>query len=617
MIYRKLKFLLYTLALFLICSVSFAENPDRITTYPPQKIMGFRGLDTISSAPLLQDGRAVFLKNVKLSPSYDLSKRYGYSAVNDSLDDWDLTSPAITGIFDARFSDGTNKTFAFVGNKIKYDDSSDWIEVGNWWASPTITAAQNNTFQCAMALNVAICTNDVDVPIKLSSTPTKAALDVSDLSDALTKVHAVAWFRNYLLLMNTVEGAVEKPTRFRWSDVGTIETYQDDNFVDIAELGGDEIIGGVELYGNYYLFFKKAIYKVTLVGGNDIFNFDKVIQGLGSVSRDSIQVVRMADNQSAVIFSTEDKKIMLFNGLVVQDIGQIIQPSLDNLNGARLQYAVSAYDGHSYYLAVSDGSATTNDIIYEYQVDIGEWTKHLDINANSLARVRNDNQTKTYFGNYNAFVYWMDDPDQVNDVDGALGSVDSYTTSNSETETGAYTIIDSGMTTGIYTGGTIKIVSGTGVGEERVILAHTLTSLTVVTTFIGTPDTTSRYSIGAIDAAYETKWFDLGDSTRKKNFKELFLWAKEASNNEVTISYSKDFGSTIDSSDKSLAPASGSLWDSALWDSGTWGSTGDKFYRIDMKGQGRFVNFKFDNNSIDESFKIYGYNIVSEALDVR
>lgn len=600
--------------------VAHADDPPKLISYPPQKIMGFRGLDTKSNAPLIEDGRASDLQNIKLSSSYDLKKRDGYDMINDvSLDDNDILTPvAINGMFDASFSNGTSFLIAFLDNKIKYNNSGIWTDIGNWWEAPTVTAGDNNTFVCTMALDTPICTNDVDVPIEINSTPTKSALDVSDLTDTLTKAKTVTWFRNYLIFANTYEASTERPTRFRWSNVGTTETWTDDDFNDIAELGGDEIIGMKELYGNLYIFLKNSIYKVTLVGGDDVFSFDKVLDGLGAVAKNSIQVVRVSSNQSAIIFFDEHKKVYLFTGLVAINIGELIQPTLDSLNATRLEYAVSAYDTESYYLSVSNGSNTTNNLLLEYQVEIGEWTKHTDINANAMARVDLDNLIKTYFGNYDSVIYWLADPDKKSDIDGATGVIDSVgTTSITSFITGGQVLVDLGLSSGSYSGATIKITSGTAAGEERVILFDTDTMLIVTTAFSTKPDSTSNYSIGAIDANYTTKWYDLGDSPRKKLFRELYFWASEASDNQVTVSYSKDFGTTVGSKEQSLAPSADSLWDTALWDQGIWGTTGDKFYKIPMGGRGRFVNLKFEEDTIDKSFKIYGYNIIADALDIR
>lgn len=604
---------------FFLISTVYAD-PVGLLNYPPSKIMGFRGLDTRSSEPLIADGRASDLLNVKLSKGFDVRQRYGYSVINDTLDDADLASPAITGIFDTLFSDGTSYTIAFIGNKIKYDNSGTWTEVSKSYGLPTITASADNQFQCIMALDKAVCTNDVDLPLTVDSTPTKAALDVSDLTDALTKVRTVIWYRNYLILGNTVEAATERPTRFRWSNVGTIETWTDDDFVDIATFAGDEIVGFFELYGELYIILTDSIWKASLVGGNDVFVFRKVIDGIGAASTHAIEVVHLSDNRTAAIFTDEIKRVLMFDGTSVLDIGLVIQPTLDNLNDSRLQYAVSSFDGQSYYLSISDGGQSTNDIVFEFQTEIGEWTKHSQIDANAFAQVKEtDAVVKTYVGNYNGFVYWLDNPDNNNDVDGATGIVDAAETVDTTTETGAQAIIDSALATGTYTGAIIRITSGTAVGEEAVVLTNIEggTGVVVTSSFSTTPDTTSVYSIGDINAYYTAKWYDFGDAPREKSMLGMLFWAEEASDNDVDVSYALDFGSTEGSETISLAPTGSSIWDTALWDSGTWGTTGDKIYVSKFSGFANTIQPKFSNDDIDESFHIYGFNLLAIAGDIK
>src|SRR3990167_8493101 len=511
------KFANYFIFSLLFCSLTipvFAQA--NLVSYPPEKIMGFRGLDTRSTAPSIQDGRATDLNNVKLSSAFDLQKRAGKDTINNTLDDLDIDSPAITGIFDSKFSDGSSKTLVFVGSKLKYDNSGTWTTVSG---TATITTGQNNQWQCIMALDSAVCTNDTDVPIKVNSTPTKSVLNVSDLSDTLTKVKTLTWFRNYLIFGNTLENSVERPTRFRWSNVGTIETYTNDDFSDISTFAGDEIIGFAELYSDIYIFLKKSIWRASLTGGDEVFVFSKVIDGIGAVSRDSIQVVQLFDNRSAVIFTDDRKKVLMFDGSSITDIGSIIQPTLDNLNESRLQYSVSNFDGKSYLLSASTSGITTNDILLEFQTEIFEWTKHDTVDANAIAQVQEtDLKIKIYVGNYNAFVYWLDNPELENDVDGATGIIDSVGTLDTDTITGAQVIVDSALTAGDYTGAVIKITSGTGAAQERVIAQSDSTSVTVTAAFTTTPDSTSIYSIGAIEADYQSKWYDLGDSAREKTF---------------------------------------------------------------------------------------------------
>ncbi len=620
MILRKI--LVCTLLMLVCVTHTYADQNPRLIGYPSAKIMGFRGLDTQSSAPIIPDGRSADLQNVKLSRAFDLKKRFGYDPLYITLDDLNSDSPAITGIFDAHYSDGTNKALVFVGTQLKYDTGTAWAII-NTYNDGYITTGANYQWQCILALDTAVCTNDEDLPLEITTTPLMTALDTTDLTNALTKAKAVIWYRNYLIFGNTKEGGTERPTRFRWSDVGTTETWTDANYIDVAALGGDEVNSLVELYGDLYVILRNSIWRVSYVGGVDTFVLSKVVENIGTIAKGSVQIITLEDKRRAVIFLDKDKKIYMFNGAALLDIGAIIQPTLDGLNALRLQYTVSVFDGKSYSLSASTGSEDENDIIYEFQTEIGEWTIHKDVNANAMGRVQIATaDIRTYFGNYDAFVYWLDNPDFDSDGGegiGYTGVVDSVTTINTSTGTGLQFIVDADVTFGglDLTGCIIKITSGTAVGEEQVIVYNMPTGLAVATAFDTTPDSTSNYSIGAIDAFYKTRWFDLGDATSKKAFRKLYLWAKEDSSDEVTVSFAEDFGTVLGSTTKDLAPATSSLWGSAIWGESVWGTTGDKFYDVLLRGSGKTIQFEFSNDEANETFLLYGYHILADNLGVE
>lgn len=599
----------------LLATSSFADDNPRLMMYPPNKIMGFLGLDTQSSSTNIQDGRASDLLNVKLSSAFNLRKRYGYDTVNDAcLDDFSFTSPSITGIFDSEYSTGSY-TLAFVGNKLKYDNSGEWSDVVG---TGTITSGQDYRWQCVMALDYAVCTNDQDPPLKVNSVPQHAALNFTGLSDAVTDARAVIWFRNYLIFGNTYENSLRKATRFRWSDVGTIETWQDDNYVDISSLSGDEIVAFKEMYGDLYIIMRKSIWRVSLVGGDDVFSFTKIIDGIGAIAWDSVHILNFPENKLGIIFLSEDKRIYLFNGITVTDIGHVIQPTLNNLSASRLEYASGIFDGEYYYLSVTDSGGSINDKTLVYNTLINEWSVYSQVDANAFARVKESTAlVKTYFGNYSSCVYWLDNPDLKNDVAGATGIIDSTATVTSVSETGAQALIDLTLPSGVYTGAICRITSGTGAGEERVIIDHTGTYLVAATAFSTTPDSTSNYSIGDINSYYQTKWYDFGDAPRYKGFLGVYFWGQEESGNEVIVSYSQDFSNTLGSETISLSPESSSLWDEAIWDESTWGTTGDKFYTSKLKGYGRFLQLKFEQAGVDKTFNIYGFHMLGERLDVE
>ena len=606
---------LASLIILLFAGSAWANDNPRLISYPQGKIMGFRGLDTKSSVPTTEDGRAIDLYNVKLSSAFDLRKRYGYSVVNGTLDDRDFDSSAITGIFDAEFSSGASWTLAFIDRKLKYDNSGTWTQVSG---SGTFTANDNAQYECVMALDKAICTDNDDPVVEVSSAPASSNLDFSSLSSPVTKANALLWFNNYLIVGNTTEGGTTYPTRFRWSNVGTTETWDDADFNDIASLSGDEIVALKELFGDIYIFMRKSIWKASLVGGNDVFTFSKVTDKIGAIAKGSVQVVTLKQNRLGIIFLSEEKRIFLTDGTGFEDIGYIIQPSLDELSPSRLQYATSTFDGKSYYLAASTSGVAQNDIVYELQLEIFEWTRHSQVDVNAFGRIKESTSViKTYFGNYEGFVYWLDNPDNLNDVDGATGIADSAGTINTPTMTGAQMIIDAGMTSGTYTGATLRITSGTGAGQEAVIMTHTNTGFVISTAFSTTPDSTSNYSIGDINAYYYSKWYDMGDITREKTFRKLLFWGESASSHAVTIDFARDFGSQAGSTSKSLAPSTNSLWDSAIWDQSVWGGASSSLYTTALNGYGRVVQIQYSQPSIDSTFHLYGYNILGDRQDIE
>ncbi|HDY89693.1 MAG TPA: hypothetical protein ENH82_16465, partial [bacterium] len=277
-----MKKLLLTIALIFTCSFSYAEDPS---TFPEQGQMIFRGLDTKSSPTQIQDGRAQDLLNVQFTVTSAVKKRNGYSFVGiptatseDILDIPDEGFPPVTGIYYNKFSNGTERIFATASTRLYHRLSGVWTRI----TGVTITKGKNNQFVIVTALDSTIWTNDVNAVFKVNTTPTAGTLDLSDLgSDAPTKVKTMAWFQNHLILANTKENNVEKPTRLRWSNIGTIETYTEVDRNDISELGGQEINALVELYDDLFIFLTDSVWKMSFVGGDEQFKFTKVLDNIG------------------------------------------------------------------------------------------------------------------------------------------------------------------------------------------------------------------------------------------------------------------------------------------------------------------------------------------------
>src|SRR3990167_7047344 len=236
-------------SLCLVSGVAWAEEPQ---VYPQGGSNVFLGLDDTSAPTQVQDGRAVDLQNVKLDISRGLRQRFGYSVVCNTLDELtagvspDEDECPVTGLYYTKFSSGTERIVATCSDRFYYLNGTTWDTVSG--VNVAQTAGQNNQFVWATALDEIIGTNNVNPPIRYNGT----ALDVVNLtsltaSSRPTTAKTVAFFKNFLIFGNTTENGVAYKTRFRWSNVGTTNTWTDADYVDIGALSGQEInaMGGL------------------------------------------------------------------------------------------------------------------------------------------------------------------------------------------------------------------------------------------------------------------------------------------------------------------------------------------------------------------------------------
>ena len=605
------------LSLFILTS---AYPAGKSVSYPSEGVLSFKGLDDTSTDLTVQDGRASAIQNVKLDRSLKLIKRRGYSLVNTILNEKVISGeqfPSIVGLYYTKISDGTALRLVISGTKLYKDVTGVWTAVGG----TNITHANNNQFVWITALDNIIFTNDVDVPYKYTGTGDASPLDVSDLTDTLTKVKALAWFNNFLILGNTVEAGSEKPTRFRWSNIGTIETFSDDDFIDIAQLGGQEILGFAELGGNLFAFLTDSIYKISFVAGDEVFVTNKVIDDIGCIAKNSIRSINLLNQRKGVLFLSNDKKVYFFDGTSIVEMSTLITTTMSGLNVSRLANAVAAVDGSNYYLSVSDGTGSTNDLLLVFQYEIGEWTKYVQVDANAIARIIDSSENiQIYFGNYDSCVFQLENTSNDSDVTGQTDGIDRYVLSSFDFADGTATSVTFIQTDNSVfydaTGAIISITSGTGAGQEKVIVNQSSTGLVIDSDFTTAPDTNSIFTIGIIDASYTTKWYDLGEPARNKRMSNIYLWSEVESGTDVTISQFVDFGSMLNSQTTDLT-GSGAVWGTAIWGTDTWGGQDALFQTIRLVDRGKHIKLKFSNSEIDEHFELLGFNFIYWREDLK
>ena len=620
---------LVTNALCLVLSLvwgygAYATEP---TVYPEQGVQVFLGLDDTSAPTQVQDGRAQALQNVLLSVSKDLRQRYGYSlpvtvgtdklALKDTLDIQDEAFCAVTGIYYTKFSSGTERIIGTCSNRFYYlNGVTSWAQV----YGATITGGKNNQFVWTTALDNIIGTNQADTPIRYDGT-TLTTVSFTGLSNAIQTAKTVAFFKNYLVFGNTKENNIQYSTRLRWSNVGTINTWTDADYIDIGALGGQEIVSMAELYDNLYIFLTDSIYKVSLVGGTDTYQISKVTDDIGCIAKNSVQGITLTNAQNGLVFLDKDKRIYFFNGVIAQDISTLIRTTMDALSGTRLQYAVSADTNSDYVLCLTNGTGTENNLCLDLEYEIGEWTKHTNVPANAMGSVLDNNSlSQVYFGSYKSLVYQYQNTslrDDVGTFTGTVGTVSVFTTATTSGLTILYNPAWS-LVTGLLVGAPIELIGGTGATQTNTIADNTTTGLVVTDTFTTTPDSTTTFEVGAIDSFYTTKWYDFGQAARLKHFGEVYFWADADVSSTHSVSYATDYSSDVATLSLVLSSStSDAIWGSAVWGVALWGDTDTVFRQGKLEAQGRYLRLKFAEDDPAENFRIYGFNILAWPGDVN
>lgn len=128
-----------------------------------------------------------------------------------------------------------------------------------------------------------------------------------------------------------------------------------------------------------------------------------------------------------------------------------------------------------------------------------------------------------------------------------------------------------------------------------------------------------RYNVGyndnpgktetAINAYYITKHYELNSFITDKIMRYLILIFQYTSmSSNLNIYYTYDLQTSDLFHDVvELQNAHSAKWDTAVWDVAIWPGEGATYKRIDLKSAGITIRLKFQNNALDETFTLYGW----------
>jgi len=275
-----------------------------------------------------------------------------------------------------------------------------------------------------------------------------------------------------------------------------IENWPDDYFVEVKYDNSSGITGIGDLENGTAIFTDRSIY-IPIPGEDGYQGAKKSKSSTGTCSHRSIS----KDGMGNLFFlSKHQLGVWMFNGETSENIGLHILPRLRELDQDKLQYACGIYQDEKYHLKV-------DTVTYTYDTQMKCWIENEGIQASSMALIDSNRLIGDEYG------YLYKSGQGTNDGANLLAAVERTGTAESG---GNSTLTDDERTwtadecKGLW----VNIVSGTGVGQRRLIESNTADVLTVTEVWTTNPDETSVYAIGAIRYLRRFGWFTLADPLR-------------------------------------------------------------------------------------------------------
>lgn len=451
------------------------------------------------------------------------------------------------------------------------------------------------TFIDSSGNSIAILTNNNEGVRKWTGSGNTAALGGSP---AFSKAKYLEVHNNQLCVGYTDESGTSLPSRVRVSDIKNGESWSTNGYFDVSS--DDDYITGMASFGDFLVVFERD--HIYLANGWYPTNWSShmAVKGTGCVAHRSIQTIESPHFGRALIFLAEDGIHIFQGGASAPRISDRIQETINGLNKSKLKYACSVnYKKRGIYLLfVADGSSTTNNvcILYDYFNNaLSLW----DIPASAAAIVENDTDVPECFtGDYQGFVL-KQDQGNADGGDGDNGVVDSATTT---------TMVDGSKSWDVneWQGVSVRITTGTGFGQERVIASNTSDTLTV-SAWDTDPDATSEYSIGFIKAHYTTKWFHYGNTEMYKGIRKIEMILSQEGDYDLEIYDKNDFETGDGTRNTVNLLADAIPLGTFVLGTDVLGGKESFFKMVNLERYAKYVQFTFQNYRENQPFKIHGW----------
>ncbi len=402
------------------------------------------------------------------------------------------------------------------------------------------------------------------------------------------------------------------PTLLVYSQAGGKSfAWPSGNFFPIGRKDGNRI-QRIEPYGDGLLIHKRNgwwILEEDPVTGTPVR-----LSGVGTHNRRCSavaenDVVRLAPDgyylSSPTTFATGDLRESYIGGFIEDEEAAIDWNDTANVT---MTYYRRNSSQHVYALFPKPLDYKTDVVVYD--VALGEWVKYeLATDIYSAAVYETSGEKRLMLGDGYGGIYQWDS----GDADGSALEHDEL--NGTVTAAGASTLTDStqSWTVNGLIGLVVNTRGGKGAHQRRRIIANTATQLTVDAAWSVSLDTTTTFSIAAIDKYGDEFWDSTGDQHRLKRMRWIVPYLEQSGDWDVEISARRDFAAGFDTTKTLSLAASGSAWGD-LWGVMKWGASESTLRRLRISGKYHYYSIRYRNELAAQPFRWNGHGAVFQTL---
>lgn len=258
------------------------------------------------------------------------------------------------------------------------------------------------------------------------------------------------------------------------------------------------------------------------------------------------------------------------------------------------------------------GSTNNNVIVYNESQSLIKgkpcWEPWDNLFVSAMTQLTINGVQNLYSGDYNGFLWKLDDSTTNGDGAEENGTVTSATLSQITDSTKTF-VVNS------LVGKVIRCISGPGDNQWATVTSNTATQINFTPAFTVTPTSVTTYTVGGYDAYHFSNWkYVIGTYDILKQL--WFIWINANAGGDYTISLilQFDFDQTISNQTTiniTLA-ALNAIWGSFLWGAAIWGSQSVFQDRFRRHARFRAIRVGFLNRKAGQPFQINGFSISAQ-----